>query len=268
MRRSISRTAMLGTFVAALAGCQLLTGSFNVGGSGPSCTALGDCCASLGAQATSCETFVQGGAEASCQAFLSGLPSGSCTIVLDSGIPPKDGGMSHQDGTAPGMDAKTNDVVQSHDVFQGHDAFHKDVFVGNDDSPGPQDSGQDTSVADPLDGTWGLADIQCDGSSVGVDGSATLIFSGTSVTETQGLSDGCTITTTLTSATVSETDITADDSDVVCGSGCSFEDDCTSGDMGTIDEPYTISEGVLSITLPDETGTCDSGSLTYLWTQD
>ena len=234
MRRSSSRGAMLGAFFFTLAGCQ----------------------------ETLCTSYVELESEQVCAAFLATFPNGTClsTAPRDGGsIIFPDSGMKH-DGSMAHMDAKGS----GQDVFQRHDGF-----VGSDagDSSFPVDAGQDSSMPDPLNGSWSLTDAQCDGASLGINGMVTLTFSGSTVTETDNLSDGCVVTTTLSPATVTATDITATAGTLGCGVECTTDDSCAPGDTGTVDEPYTLSGGVLTITLPDDTGTCSTGSIQYLWTQ-
>jgi hypothetical protein len=272
MKRTISRVAIVGAFMAALAGCQLITGTYNAGGitSGTSCSAVALCCYSLtGSQATTCELYAQSADEATCAAFLL---QGTCGVttshdggVVDAGAK-NDGTAPGTDGSTPGMDANGQDVLQSSDASPSIDVFQgSDAFVGSDSAP-PFDAGQDTSMPVSLDGTtWTLSDVQCQGSSVGVDGSSSLTFSGTTVTETDSLSDGCVIQTTLSPATISATDIATSGGNVACGASCTTNDSCFAGDPGAVDEPYTLSGGTLTITQPDNTGTCSSGTLTYLW---
>jgi hypothetical protein len=263
MRRSISRGAMGFAFVVVLAGCQLLTGTYSAGSSSGSCSALASCCSSLsGTNAAACQTYVAEDEDQVCAAYL----QAECSIKLDGG---SDTGIQQHD-SSPGPDGPVahpdanggHDAFQSHDVSQGHDHF-----VGHDTSAA-NDTGKDTSMPDLLDGTWSLSDIQCDGESDGVDGSATLTFSGSNVTETDTTTDGCAVTLSVSSASVSETDITADDGSVSCGSACTASDDCTGGETGTIDWPYTLSSGTLTLNLPDSSGSCDTGTLSYIWTQD
>ena len=247
---------MLGAFFFALAGCQLITGTFNVTSSiGTSCTAVALCCPRLtGSQQSLCASYVEIESEQVCTAFLLTFPNGKCssTAPQDAGfIIFPDSGAKH-DGSVSPTDAKTS----GQDVFHGQDGFVA------------PDAGQDSSAFDPLDGTWSLSDAQCAGESIGVDGTASLDFSGSTVTETDNLSDGCVVTTILSPATITETAITASAGTQSCGTECTTNDNCEPVDTGTVDEPYTLSGGTLTITLPDESGTCSAGTIQYLWTQD
>ena len=87
-------------------------------------------------------------------------------------------------------------------------------------------------MPDPLNGSWSLTDAQCDGASLGINGMVTLTFSGSTVTETDNLSDGCVVTTTLSPATVTATDITATAGTLGCGVECTTDDSCAPGDTG------------------------------------
>jgi hypothetical protein len=255
MRLSTSRAATIAALLFSVAGCQLITGSYDVdskadsgsgkGALGPMCTDVAACCSHLtAAQATQCSADVELKNEEVCAAFLEDTMCSSTT--------PKDGGSPQTDGSTP----QTDSMGPGPDVQPG-----KDVFVA------PDTSHEDVSTTDPLDGTWTLTGAQCQGGeTLSVNGTVTLTFSGASVRQLDTLTDGCLITETLNPATVTSSDITAPDGSVSCGVECTA-DDCTGGDTGSVEEPYTLSGGTLTITLGDTTGTCSSGYIEFFWTE-
>jgi hypothetical protein len=277
MRRWTSRGATMGALFLSFAGCQLVTGTFDVDGKpdsgsgslGTNCTDVAACCTVLtGSLATQCKADVELKSEQVCAAFLQNAMC-SITTHRDGGSPQTDGSMPQTDGSMPQMDSMGSgqDVFEAKDVSTGKDAsVAKDVSTGKDVFVG-HDSSHDSPTTDPLDGTWNLTGAQCQaGETLSIVGTVTLTFSGKNVEEVDTLTDGCVVTENLDPATVTSSDITATAGSISCGVSCTSSD-CTAGTTGASDMPYTLSGSTLTITLPDSTGTCVSGFIEYFWTK-
>jgi len=226
---------MLGIFLFGVASCQLFTGTYNADGGtlGPSCTAVAICCPSLtGNAATACLTYAELEMEPICTAFLQTFPNGVCAAQHDAGLL-----LFFDSGT------------------------HVDA-----NSSLPRDAGHDSTMSDPLNGTWTLSSIECNGQAVGLNGTTSITFSGTTVQEVDTLSDGCVITTSLSPATITTSDITSAAGSVSCGAFCTTNDTCAPETTGAASDPYTLLGGVLTIRLPDSS--CSAGTVNYLWTQN
>jgi hypothetical protein len=266
MRRGTSRSAVIGAFFFALAGCQLLTGTYSVDSTsrGPNCTSVAFCCVALtGAQSSDCEMYVSLDSEAACAAYLKTLPGGTCgskggSSSPDSGIISfPDTGLTRTDSKAPRADAKGSEP----DVLEGEDGFG-----GDDSSTGP-DADDDSSTPDTVDGTWTLTAIDCNGANLGIDGTATLTISATAVKQVQTLSDGCPVTLTLSPVTISSSSISASNGSLTCGTACTTSD-CTADDStGAVTLPYTVDDDTLDISVTVDTTSCSSGTETEVFTR-
>lgn len=242
MRFSTSQRGLFtGVLFFALTGCQLINGSYTLesSGAGSSCVALAICCTSLaGTEQSTCVTLTTLGDTQACTSFLQSTCS---AIPLPDAGTPRDAAVGRGDG-AIASDGSTRI-----------------------DSSGSIDAGQ--SGSDPLDGTWDLSEVDCNGQSLGLAGTTTMTFAGMTVQQATTLSDGCVITDTLTQATVTSSDISAPGGTSSCGSACTTNDACSPSTLAAAAESYTLSGTSLTIVAPTDTGTCSSGTLTYLWSR-
>jgi hypothetical protein len=260
-KRRLGWNAYGAVLVLVASGCQLITGSYTADGIdaggdagktgdatppglGPNCMELARCCGSLdSAQSMVCLSAVGKEDESVCAATLTGFSS-ACMKAPDGGSP---------DGTRP--DGPSGDGVASDVVMNHHDGSgSKDVSVPSD-------------AAIALEGTWTLTEVTCEGTPLTLaGGTTTLTFSTGSVTELENLTDGCVITIDLTSVSISKTDINAAAGTVACGTECTTDDDCTAGDTGSVDLPYTLSGGTLQISQSADTTECSSGTVVFVFT--